>query len=434
MTVANLTMRDVYDHLMHVVNASVGFHMYNCRLIDCRTQFVKVQDYSDDGIIEYCHFEFTDYGPFYYTDAIDCIDYCDDWIIRDNMFLRMRVAGVLAGAAILVWRGCEDTLIERNAFIECDWAVQMGNPAGLPEGDHIGGIIRNNFFYRSPTAVNCDVAFSMNYCIGAKVYNNTCILNDTFPWVIESRYSISTAEVAYNLIDGPILERNDATITEYGNITNADSYPAWFVDYANGDLHLTSLATGAIDQAGTLADVTDDFDWDVRPFGSAPDIGADEYVVLAALVSSEPAANSTLAKMANNVIELTFGAAITAPALDVVAIGDSTNLAGSFAVTVAPDGVTCKAAEAGTVLANQTWYRITPAAGFAVQPFTLDVCKLIGDANGDGQVMALDLGGIWSHNGETTEARYDINGDGQVMALDLGAAWAHNGEVVPAKP
>jgi hypothetical protein len=59
---------------------------------------------------------------------------------------------------------------------------------------------------------------------------------------------------------------------------------------------------------------------------------------------------------------------------------------------------------------------------------------LIGDANGDGRVMAADLGVIWGHNGEITDARYDINGDGRVMALDLALAWAHNGEVRPPKP
>jgi hypothetical protein len=49
-----------------------------------------------------------------------------------------------------------------------------------------------------------------------------------------------------------------------------------FVDGANGDLHLLSTAVSVIDQAATLPAVTDDVDGDARPYGSAPDIGADE--------------------------------------------------------------------------------------------------------------------------------------------------------------
>ena len=46
---------------------------------------------------------------------------------------------------------------------------------------------------------------------------------------------------------------------------------------ATGDLHLNSSATQAIDQASVLASITDDYDGALRPYGLAPDIGADEY-------------------------------------------------------------------------------------------------------------------------------------------------------------
>lgn len=58
-----------------------------------------------------------------------------------------------------------------------------------------------------------------------------------------------------------------------GNVTNAES--DWFVDATSGDLHL--VATAIIDQAASLAEMTDDFDGDAWPIGSAPDVGADEY-------------------------------------------------------------------------------------------------------------------------------------------------------------
>ena len=196
-----------------------------------------------------------------------------------------------------------------------------------------------------------------------------------------------------------------------------------------------TIDAGADMSSAPYPGVAADFDGNTRPAGLAYDIGMFEYVP--ALIASDPNTDGTLAKTANNVITLTFDAAIALPIGDplvIEPIAGGADVGDQFACSVEPDGVTLKAVETGEVLTNQTWYRVTPADALAVQPFAVDLCTLIGDANGDGQVMALDLGGIWAHNGEVTDARYDINGDGQVMALDLGAAWGHNGQATPAKP
>ncbi len=155
------------------------------------------------------------------------------------------------------------------------------------------------------------------------------------------------------------------------------------------------------------------------------------------LVSSDPAGEGTLAKSANNVIRLSFLTRISLPAGDALVItpvGGGTDAGANFSYAVESDGMTLKAVENGTALTNQTWYRIRPAAGFDVQPFALELCTLIGDADGSGQVKALDLGTIWAHKNEETDARYDIDGSGQVKALDLGDCWDHKNEAVPAKP
>ncbi|MBN1149460.1 MAG: hypothetical protein JXA78_19520, partial [Anaerolineales bacterium] len=47
---------------------------------------------------------------------------------------------------------------------------------------------------------------------------------------------------------------------------------------ASGNLHLLESASAAIDQAATLAQVSDDYDGQARPAGEAPDVGADEYI------------------------------------------------------------------------------------------------------------------------------------------------------------
>ena len=154
----------------------------------------------------------------------------------------------------------------------------------------------------------------------------------------------------------------------------------------------------------------------------------------------EPIFNGTLAKNANNVLLMVFDGEVALPAgaaLKITPIAGSGDVGSQFTYSVTTTNVandTLKATETGTVLSNQTWYRVEPADDLLVSPFVHDVCKLIGDASGDGIVMALDLGAIWGHNGEMTDSRYDTNGDGQVMALDLGVAWGHNGEMVPLKP
>ena len=157
-----------------------------------------------------------------------------------------------------------------------------------------------------------------------------------------------------------------------------------------------------------------------------------------ALLVTNPPADGSLSKQANNVIQLTFADTITLPSypppLSIVELPSGTDYGDLFSYAIQPDGVTLMAVELGQALSNRQWYRLEPTSHLEVAPFTLDVCTLYGDADGNGRVMALDLGLIWSHNGEVTDARYDIDGNGQVMALDLGAAWSHNGQAVPPKP
>ena len=79
----------------------------------------------------------------------------------------------------------------------------------------------------------------------------------------------------YNIIRG--LVNNGSTgngVTEVGDITGSTPATNWFVDPTNGDLHLTSSATGALNTGVLLSDVPGDFDKQSR--SSTPDIGADE--------------------------------------------------------------------------------------------------------------------------------------------------------------
>ncbi|MDW8325202.1 MAG: hypothetical protein RMK99_01445 [Anaerolineales bacterium] len=286
-TIADLTLRDAYFHLVQV-HGEAGPQrprLRNLRLIDAGEQFVKgstdgsqsPRKYSDGGVVECSLFEYTDRARSDYTNAVDVLAGAN-WVIRDNVFRNIRAPrGQLAGPAIMMWRNSLNTIVERNLFIECDRAIALGLSA--PDGnsrdgdttyDHQGGVVRNNFIYRAGSG---DVGITVNYARNYAIYHNTVILNGTFPWAIEYRFAVSSGVIAYNLTDGPIRQRDGAGGTLTGNLTNAPLN--WFVNPAAGDLHLKANATAAIDQAAPLAAVGDDYDG--QPRGAMPDIGADEF-------------------------------------------------------------------------------------------------------------------------------------------------------------
>ena len=155
-----------------------------------------------------------------------------------------------------------------------------------------------------------------------------------------------------------------------------------------------------------------------------------------ALVSSDPPADGTLCKSQNNVILVTFDADITLPvgqpALSI--FGGGFEEGGAFAYSVEPDGVTLKAVEEGPILTDQTWYHVTPTAGFEVESFAFDLCTLIGDANNSGRVTTADYSEVKLRMGEYTDARYDLNGSGRVTTADYSVVKANLGHRAPAKP
>jgi hypothetical protein len=286
-TIADLTLRDAYFHLVqvHGEDGPQRPRLRNLRLVDAGEQFIKgstagaqsPRRYADGGVVECSLFEHTNRARSNYTNAVDVLAGAN-WIIRDNVFRNMRAPlGQLAGPAILMWRNSLNTVVERNQFIECDRAIALGLSApdsnardGETTYDHQGGVVRNNFIYR---AGGGDVGITVNYARNYAIYHNTVILNDTFPWAIEYRFASSSGQIAYNLADGPIQQRDGAGGTLTGNLTNAPLN--WFASAAAGDLHLTAAATGAIDQAAVLPNVGDDYDG--QPRGAFPDLGADEY-------------------------------------------------------------------------------------------------------------------------------------------------------------
>src|SRR5439155_22197515 len=152
--------------------------------------------------------------------------------------------------------------------------------------DHVGGIVRNNFIFRSSSQPG-EAAISIADSPDTKVLNNSVYLSATYATPIEYRFADTTGvTVANNLLDGFIWARDGASGTEQNNLTGATG--DLFVNAASGDLHLAASAKSAIDHGVAVDGVTDDFDGNPRPAGAAPDIGADEYRKPATTATTAP--------------------------------------------------------------------------------------------------------------------------------------------------
>jgi hypothetical protein len=287
-TIANLTIRGLYYHPI-VLNAGTEDPLiYNVHLIDAGQQFVKANPDTagggvDRGRVEYSVVEYSTTSRDAYTNGVD-VHTGTGWIVRSNLFRNIRApGGLLAGPAILMWNGTSGSTVEGNTFIDCQREIAMGLIERTPN-DHSGGIVRNNYVYRSP-AVSGDVAIGVYDSPGTQVLHNTVLISGTYANAIEYRFPDTTGVlVANNLLDALILARDGATGTSVSNLTTATT--ALLVNPSAGDPHLRSTATAAIDRASATGGTTVDWDGDARPFGAASDLGADEYRIAASVPSA----------------------------------------------------------------------------------------------------------------------------------------------------
>jgi len=277
-TIANLTIRDFFYHPIIFNGGTQNPHVYNVHLINSGQQFIKVNPDAagvgaNNGVLEYSVIEFVTNAKDDYTKGID-IQGAANWVIRHNLFRNIVAPpGQIAGPGVLAWRGTRNTLVEGNAFVNCARGVMFGSDDTVSPS-HSGGIVRNNFFYRSASQPG-DVGIILSDSPLSEVLNNTLVVSGTYGTPIELRYpGTANVLVANNLLDGTIGLRDGGTANQSHNYVAAP--PSMFVNAAAGDLHLSASAAGAIDQGITLADVADDWDGEARPAGSGFDIGADE--------------------------------------------------------------------------------------------------------------------------------------------------------------
>jgi hypothetical protein len=278
-TIADLTIRDVYSHPI-ILNAGTQSPLiHNVRLVNAGQQFIKANPDGagggvDNGIVEYSVMEYASTSRDYYTNGVD-VHTGDNWIIRHNLFRNIRAPqGQLAGPAILMWNASTGTIVDGNTFIDCQREIALGLIERTPN-DHSGGIVRNNFIYRTSTIAG-DAAIYVADSPGTQVLHNSILVSGTYANPIEYRFAHTTdVLIANNVLDGRIATRDGATGSVSGNYTSGSS--ALFLNAAIGDFHLKASAQVLLDRIATpMPNASRDWDGHVRPAGST-DIGADEY-------------------------------------------------------------------------------------------------------------------------------------------------------------
>jgi hypothetical protein len=252
----------------------------NCILRDTYEQLLKVTldpanpaVTSDNGIVENCIFDYSaGIGPQYYIGGIDAHG-SKGWLVRGNTFRNIiSPSGSVAEFAIHFWDATTNTTVERNLIVNCDRGIGFG----MDGRGNTGGIIRNNMIYHAANAGQfADVAISLMESPGSQVYNNTVVMDNSFPWAIEYRFATTTnVLIANNLSNRPVMQRDGATGSVTRNVTNASG--TWFVNRAAGDLHLVAPVSGVSGAGQTLSGLTDDYDGQARP-ATAIDTGADQF-------------------------------------------------------------------------------------------------------------------------------------------------------------
>jgi hypothetical protein len=204
-----------------------------------------------------------------YINAID-VHGGVDWVIRDNSIYGIWGEGngcevdidcgtYDSGPAILVWNQARGTTIERNVIVDSFRGIALGLDRG-----HEGGVVRNNFIYRTRHG---DAGIELRSANGAVIANNTVRTDgDRGPIEVGDGQGIVLID---NLLSAPIRDRGNVQYEAHGNIEDASDDDFVRPDDPHLRAGSRAIAAGVPDD-----DAPTDIDGDPR--GPHPDVGADQ--------------------------------------------------------------------------------------------------------------------------------------------------------------
>lgn len=292
-TIADLTIQNI-QYNGFKINSQTNVQrltIYNCIIHNIwqrGIKGVKVPEENREAIrpkqyrVRYCLFyndrpkrlsdDAADIAEGNYIAGIDVM-YAKDWIISDNVFVRIQGRTYEGRGAVFIWHDSQDCVIERNIIIDCDVGLQLGNPhrARGTQYHCVRCVARNNFITRAPEAGIVTV-----YTKDCRLLNNTIHEPQSrMGRLIRTVYDNDGLLIANNLISGPRIRMESESKVKFVNNLIKDFTHA-FVNPAHGNLHLTNAAVEAIDRGVVMGEVPDDLDGEPR--GTKPDIGADELM------------------------------------------------------------------------------------------------------------------------------------------------------------
>lgn len=306
-TVADITLRNAWNHLVHVTGRT-GSHtrgtvLRNLRLIDPGQQAVKVNTdatlkyYADEGEIDSCVIELTDTGRAKvrdaYTGGIDAHQ-ARGWRIHGNTIIGFWCERGLSEHAIHMWKGCRDTIVEKNTVVNCARGIGFGlgdrtegrtfddgTLRGAAFVGHFGGIIRNNVVLADSEALfasqyGFDTGIGLEAARGALVVHNSVVsVRSPASSSIEWRFPATDCTVKNNLATHALLARDGARASLAGNLEKAPL--SAFAAVKERDLRLAP-GSPALDRGVALEARLCDDDLAGRRRDARPNAGAYEGV------------------------------------------------------------------------------------------------------------------------------------------------------------
>lgn len=159
-----------------------------------------------------------------------------------------------------------------------------------------------------------------------------------------------------------------------------------------------------------------------------------------------PANDSILSRVRQNIVRLEFPSSITTPPAGAITIHklitagtDPIDLAGSFDFSIdAIDPSILNIQDNGGTLLNETWYRFQHVAPAwpGVADFTIDLAVVFGDVSEGGDTDVTDVTQVLANRADPSpiDSRFDVNGSGAVDVTDVTLTLANRGSTKPAKP
>ena len=212
------------EHAFHVVGDADGFVLKNSRVLNFNAQIKANRENGEfpDGALIIGN-EFGNDAPRQTSRPVVPIDVvgADRWVVEANYFHDFQKAGGNGISYAAFFKGNSRQGVFRRNLVVCEADHTGGTRLGLSFGgggsspdsicrgsdcsiEHTGGVMENNIIANCPASLGIYLNKSKNTTIA---YNT---LYDTVG--VDARFSVTTARLTGNLIDGRLKERDGGTI------------------------------------------------------------------------------------------------------------------------------------------------------------------------------------------------------------------------------